>query len=244
MTLPFRSLTASLALVLVGACSSSGTKLSMSARTGTATAAAATSAGAAKRLTGGGGVNLTRVRMVIERIKLEPATDGGSSSSSDAGADGGVPGEDVILGPYLIDLSGAALDGGLTQVFDADAVPGTYKEIKFKIHKLDGGDTQFPEMAGLSINLDGTTSSGATFKWTSSLDEEQEHEGTFVIQDGSSNNVTLTIDTSRWFVDPDNGAPIDPIAAQTDGSLRSKVESNIKASIDAFDDDNHDGRHD
>jgi hypothetical protein len=238
MTLSFRTIIPSLALAVLAACSSSGTKLSMSARTGSATAAATTQAGAAKRLSGGGLVNLTHVRMVIERIKLDPASDGGSGSSSDAGADGGVPGEDVILGPYLIDLSGAALEGGLTQVFDADAVPGTYDKIKFKIHKLDGGDTQFAGMAGLSINLDGTYN-GQAFNWTSTLDEEQEREGTFVIADGSSNNVTLSIDTSRWFVDR-NGAPINP----ADESKRSIVEDNIKSSIDAFDDDNHDGRHD
>ncbi|HET9595853.1 MAG TPA: hypothetical protein VFP65_09750 [Anaeromyxobacteraceae bacterium] len=241
MTLSFRSITAPLALALVAACSSSGTKLSMSARSGTATAAAA-APGRTTRLAAGGGVNLTRVRMVIEEIKLESAADGGSGGSSDGGSDGGVQGEDTILGPYLLDMSGAALDSGLTQVFDADAVPGTYKEIRFKIHKLSGGDPQFPDMEGLSIRLEGTDSSGKAFIWTSSLDEEQRHEGTFVIADGSSNNITLAIDTSGWFVDG-NGRPIDPTAAQN-GSLQSTVESNIKNSIDAFDDDNHDGRHD
>src|SRR5262249_6840867 len=159
---------------------------------------------------------------VIEEIKLEPASASGNSS------DGGVQGEDVVSGPYLIDLSGSALESGLTQVFNVEARPGTYEEIRFKINKLSGEDPQFPGMAGLSINLDGTFN-GATFNWTSSLDEEQRKEGTFVLQDGASNNVTLTIDTTKWFVDR-NGAPIDP----RDESKRSIVEDNIKASIDAF----------
>jgi len=220
-----------LALAFV-ACSSSSTKLSMSARTGSAAAAAAAPGARAQALAAGGGVNLTRVRMVVEQIKLEPAADGGSGGGT---SDGGVSGEDVIAGPYLIDLSGTALESGLTQVFDVDAVPGTYDQIKFKIHKLGGGDPQFPEMSGLSIKLDGTFN-GATFTWTSTLDEEQEREGTFVITADSANNVTLAIDTSGWFVDR-NGAAIDP----NDESKRSIVEGNVKSSIDAFDDDNRDG---
>jgi hypothetical protein len=223
------------AAALVAGCSSGSTRLSLSTRAGTAAAAGLGAGQATSRLVAGPNVALTRVRVVIEQIRLDPVSDGGSSS------DGGVAGEQLVTGPFLIDLSGAALDAaGLSQVFEVDAQPGDYRRLRFKIHKLDGGATQFPEMAGLSMKLEGTFN-GAPFVWTSTLDEEQEREGTFTVTADTANNVTLAVDASGWFSDGAGGA-ISPIAAQTDGSLRSNVENNIKASIDAFKDDDRNGR--
>jgi hypothetical protein len=221
-----------LALALA-ACSSEPTRLSLTARTGGATARlAAPAAGAA--LSAGPGVNLTRVRLVIDRIRLDPSSDAGVPSP-----DGGVAGEQLVTGPFLVDLSGAALESGLTQVFEVDAAPGDYRRFRFRVHKLDGGDRQFPDMAGLSMRVEGTFQ-GAPFTFTSAVDEEQEREGLFTVSPDAANNLTLAIDPSGWF--SDGGAAVSPIAAQADGSLRSGVEGRIKDSIDAFDDDDRDGR--
>jgi hypothetical protein len=218
----------------LAACSS-GTKLSLSAKTGSGAAAASSPETAASALSAGGGVDVTRVRIVVERIKLERVA---TPVASDGGSDTTSPDDELVTGPYLIDLQGAALSGGISQVFEVDAKAGTYKDLKFRIHKLESGATQFEGMAGLSIAIDGTVG-GAPFTFTSSLDEEQEREGTFEIAAEKANNVTLSIDPSAWFVG-DGGAPLDP----RNGANRSRIESNIKASIDAFDDDDRDGRRD
>ena len=220
-----RSLLAALGALLATACGNS-TKLSLSARAGGSAAAAATAA-----LTAGPGVDVTRVRIVVDRIRFE------ASASSDAGTSSS-DADQVVAGPYLIDLSGAALAGGLTQVFDVEAKAGTYQDLRFRVHKLDGGDAQFPGMAGLSIAVDGTVS-GAPFAFTSALDEEQRRDATFAVASDRSNNVTLRIDSAAWFAG-DGGALLDPRVEAN----RSRIEANIKASIDAFDDDDRDGEHD
>ncbi len=212
---------------LVAGCGSSSGKLALSA--GIA-APAATTAAAVGALAAGSGIEVSRVRMVVDQIKLEVAGSGGSS------------GDELVAGPYLIDLSGAALAGGLTQVFDVDAQAGTYQKLKFRIHKLEGGDAQFPAMSGLSIVVDGTID-GAQFSFQSDLDEEQERGGQFQISSGAGDNVTLSIDPSAWFLD-EGGARIDPRDTATSRSLRSLIERNIKSSIDAFDDRDRNGAHD
>src|SRR5512138_822998 len=85
-----------LILGLISACSS-GTTLSLSTRTGPASSALGATGAAAAPLAAGPGIQLSRVRLVVDEIKLEPV--GGTTSSSD----GGTSGEEVIAGPYLID---------------------------------------------------------------------------------------------------------------------------------------------
>jgi hypothetical protein len=219
-----RKIVLGLFIALLAAGCGSSTKLSLSTRAGTASAAGA--------LTAGGGVDVTHVRIVVERIELEAAGTRSADSSGDA------PEDEIVTGPFLIDLQGTALAGGIAQVFEVDAKPGTYKNLKFKIHKLSGGDPQFPGMADLSISIEGTIGT-KSFTFTSKVDGEQEPiVDTFTISDGKANNVTLSIDPSGWFAK--NGTPLDP----TDEANRSEIERNIKASFKAFDDDDRNGKHD
>jgi hypothetical protein len=206
--------------LLVSGCGSKAT-VSLTARTA--------SAAVGQALTVTGGVNLTRVRLVVQKIELERtpiAVDGGSHHD----------GQELAVGPFLIDLQGAQLDSGINKVFTVTVDSGDYKEITFKIHKLEdaeaGSDPALAQMTGHSIRIEGTRN-GTAFTFDSSLDEEQEREGNFTLHSGA-NNIAFNIDPSGWFM---NGAtPLDP----SDPAARSKIESNIKASIDAFkDDDNH-----
>jgi hypothetical protein len=226
------------AVIVFGGCSGSDTRLALNARSAPS---ALTVGSSPQRLAAGQGINLTRVRFVVERVKLEQVeTDGGTDAGTDGGSDGG-SGE-FALGPFLVDLQGATLDSGITQVFQVNVPPGDYEKIKFRIHKLDGSDARFgQEMAGLSMILEGTIDA-QSFTFTSSLDEEQEREGLFRIQSDQDNNITLAIDAAGWFLD--GATRLDPRLAATDGSIRSIIESNIKASIDVFDDEDRDGRDD
>lgn len=226
--------------LLVAACGGSKATVSLTAHT----------ASVGQALTVPGGVTLTRVRIVIQKIELERARtedrgsqgeDGRSQGEDDRsqGEDGGSHGDEqeLAVGPFLIDLQDAQLDNGISKVFTVTTDPGDFKEITFKIHKLvgaeAGSDPALAQMAGLSIRIEGTFN-GTPFTFNSSLDEEQEREGNFTLHAGA-NNITFNINPSGWFM---NGAtPLDP----SDPLARAQIESNIKASIDAFKDDDNRG---
>jgi hypothetical protein len=237
---------------------SSGNGVTFSARTGAASGGGGTALRSALTI---GDVTVDRIQLVIRSVRLERlgAADGGTDGGVDGGADGGVDGgadggvdggddggvdggsglteEELSVGPFLIDLAGSALDSGrVTSVFDASNVPsGTYRKIKFKIHKLEDGDTSFPGFPRKSLVVTGTFR-GAPFTFDSEVNEEQEREGSFAIGNGND-NITLNIDVSRWFAGA-GGTTLDP----TLSSDRKQIEDNIKSSIDAYDDDDRDGR--
>lgn len=197
-----------------------GPNLSFSVRAGSGASAAS-----AKALTVTTGIAVSRIRLVIRKVELETA--GGSET------------DEVASGPYLLDLSGAALDSGTpSQLLAASFTPGTYSELKFELHKADSGETganaDLTDMiaAGASVIVDGTID-GAPFTFTSAVDAQQQFEGTLVLTDGS--NLTLQVDPSSWFVS--SGARLDP----RNSSNRSQIENNIQNSFKAFQDDNHDG---
>ena len=200
-----------LAAVLLAACSGSGTSsISLSARSDvTAGQPAATPAGIA----------LTRVRIALEKIGLR-------SRDSDRRAE-------IALGPVVIDLSGADLDGKVHRVFDSTVPAGTYDKIEFEIHPLErpstaaGADDLLEQRA--SAIIDGTID-GEKFSFATAIEAEQEFEGRFVVTDKSS-NVTFDVDTSKWFVK--DGARLDP----RDPANRPAIEANLRSSIDAFQDD-------
>jgi hypothetical protein len=88
-----------------------------------------------------------------------------------------------------------------------------------------------------SIIVDGKID-GADFSFVSSLDAEQEREASFDVGEGAA-NITLNVDITRWFTGA-SGQLLDSRVS----SDHSAIEANIKASIDAFDDDDHDGAED
>src|SRR5262249_24373443 len=148
-----------------------GPNLSLSVHAGSAAATAVSS----RALAAGRGIVLTRVRIVIRKIELEKA---GTSEM-----------DEVASGPYLLDLSGAALDdGAVAGVVDASFPPGTYSEIKLEVHKPESGESaanaSLQEMidAQASIIADGTID-GAAFSFKTAVDDSQRFEGNLVLAD-------------------------------------------------------------
>lgn len=179
------------------------------------------------------GITITRLRMVIRELELEQPESSGASEDND--------GEDLEKGPYLIDLSAAQLEGGAVKQLSAEIPAGTYKEIEFRIQKLMGkerDDARFKEMvdADASIIVTGTVD-GAAFEFVTSVDEKQEFEGNIVVGE-KNDNVTLNIDPTGWFTG--TAGRLDP----RDNGNRSKIEANIKNSLELFEDDDSDGSHD
>jgi hypothetical protein len=216
-----------IATILVGMLAGcGGSNLSLSVRAGAA-AATANSATNIAALTAGTGITLSRVRVVIRKVELEKA--------------GTTEMDEVASGPYLLDLSGAALDGSVGKVLDASFTPGTYSEIEFEVHKPQSGETaanaDLKDMidAQSSIVVDGTID-GAAFTFKTAVTAEQKFEGNLVLAAGS--NLTLNVDAGSWFTA--NGARLDP----RDEANRSQIENNIQKSFKAFKDDNRDGHED
>jgi hypothetical protein len=198
-----------------------GSDLSLSVRAGSAAAASA------QALTAGTGIALTRVRVVIRKVELEKA----DTAEMD----------EVASGPYLLDLSGATLEGSVGKVLDASFTPGTYSEMEFEVHQAQSGETaangDLKDMsdAQASILVDGTID-GAAFTFKTAVTAEQKFEGNLVLASGS--NLTLNVDAGTWFMA--NGARLDP----RDEANRSQIENNIQKSFKAFKDDDHDGHED
>lgn len=131
------------------------------------------------------------------------------------------------------------------------AVPvdsGHYKGVEFKIHKPGGDSTDLafkaanPDFAAISIQVKGVWK-GTPFTFTSTLDAEQEFDFVpplVVDASGSATNLTIRMDLTTWFVNTGSGALIDPGTAITGGANESIVKNNIKNSVKAFEDKNHD----
>ena len=232
----------STALALAAACSNGGSAVSLSARVGAATAA--TRAPQQGSLTLANGIVVSRIRLVVRRIKLKgvkAVTDGGRDGGSHGDEDG--DSRELKTGPFLVDLAGAALEGGTVQkIFDAEVPAGTYRKIEFEIHKLSdseaAADARFADLKGTSVVVDGKID-GKDFTFTSALNEEQEREGPFTVGAKATSNVTLSLDPTKWFTGAT--ARLDPNGTDAE---KAQIEQNIKASLDAFEDDDHDGRHD
>ena len=248
------------ALMLSGAaCSSKGGQLSVSARAATATATTPDAGTSGGSLDLGQGVLVSEVQAVVKRVTLHvtqsgTSADGGSDSSSTqapaasqsaANQAGGQSeseieneseGDEVKIGPFLVDLKGDALaNKTLTNVFDTTGVPtGTFQEIKIVIAP-DTSELQ----DGSSVVITGTIDS-KDFTFKSSLHAAQKIESDVAISD-TAQNVTLTVDPSGWFKDS-AGNRLDP--TNTDPANQSQIEDNIRRSIKGFCDRDRDGEDD
>jgi len=223
-----------LVLVLAACSGSNNASVALGARAGaTALTAASATNQQAQPLQACDGIVVSRVRMVLSEVKLE------GPSSSDAGT-----GDEVEFksAPMLLDLSGTTLDSGATQqVTVADVRAGTYREIKFKIHKLSqgeaGSDATLQAMGANSVIVTYTKNGGPQLTFASDVDAQQKLEGTFDLAEGS-HTLTLNVDASTWFTK--GTACLDPAIP----SNLSDINNNIQNSLKAFRDDDRDGHED
>jgi hypothetical protein len=191
---------------------------------GGAKATVSTRASAVTAVPQGATITLDRLQLEVDRVRLTPVTSQTSGVSGESGD------EEVGAGPFHLDLAGGELTGAVSHAFDVVAPPGDYTRVKVRVHS----DATHPD----SIVIDGSYN-GYPFRFASSLNEDQEREAALTIDPAGTTNITLAFDTSRWFSDGQGGA-LDPSSA----SNRSQIESNIKASLQAFEDDDRDGSDD
>src|SRR5712671_3027486 len=221
------SLIATLALA---ACGGGGAQLSLSGRAGSSAAVAASSPTA---LTLSNGITIDRVRIALREVELEHA-----SATPDDLKDL----QEYEAGPFVLDLSGAALNGTVQQVTIKEVPAGTYREIKFKVHPpstTDSTNAAVQAMATVaggpaSIIIEGQVDT-KPYVFVSALDAQQKYEGSFNLASGDR-NVTLNVDPSTWF-GGSGAARLDP----SNASNKSATENNIQSSMKLFEDNDHNG---
>jgi len=148
-------------------------------------------------------------------------------------------------GPVLVDLP---LDGTTKVILDALVPAGSYTRLQARLHPvsvndLGGGDflAAHPEFDGISVKVVGVFSDTAgtdhAFTFTSSMNVVSAMNfDPPVTVNATTTNLTIDVDVSHWFTDA-SGAVIDP----TNSANQHWIEKNIRASLRAFRDDNHDG---
>lgn len=157
--------------------------------------------------------------------------------------------DEFVTGPVLVALPlGAA---ATETVVSVDAPAAMYDELRFEIHKPDNiTDAAFiaanPTFADVSMRVSGTYSQAGTrtdFTFISDLNERQDVplSPPLTVSEGQSTNVTLRLDLGTWFLNAGGSALVNPATANKGQPNENVVRDRIRASIDAFRDDNRDG---
>lgn len=154
----------------------------------------------------------------------------------------------LTVGPVLVDLP---LDGTTTVVLDAFVPAGTYKRLQARLHAVKPGDdgvgdflSAHPEFEGISVKVEGvfTDVEGADHEFTFTSRMNVVSAINFdepVTVDAGTTNLTVDVDVASWFAGAAGGV-IDP----TNAANVRVIEKNIRRSLRAFEDDDHDGDED
>src|SRR2546428_10013234 len=216
-----------LAALAAAACTRANDSLTLSARVGAANGQALRTANGAAQVAKG--IDVSRVRVVIRRLRLEREDDKTETKVSE--------------GPLLLDVSATTdLGGKLVKLVTENVPAGTYDKLKVDIHTLQSApSTDFQPLVdqSASVLIEGTVDT-TPFTFASALEAELEYEARFQLS-GSTSNITLNIDASKWFTAADGSrlSPLDP-----DPKARDAILANIRSSFSAFEDDNEDGEED
>lgn len=184
---------------------------------------------------------ITRAQIVLREIDLE-SPDFVCGAGDDSVRHGDGDDCEIELGPTLVDLP---LGGELASVVSVDVPEGLYDEIEFELHKPDDdtqADIEFlaahPSFRRVSLRVEGTFE-GEPFVFTSDVNEDLELDfGSPLVVDATGVNITVDIGLAAWFQAPGGGV-LRPSDANAD-----LIETNIRGSFRAFEDDDRDGHDD
>lgn len=155
--------------------------------------------------------------------------------------------EEFEAGPILLSLP---LTAGVQAAANVDVPEGSYDRVEFEIHKPSDdnrADSLFvqanPDFADISIRARGTFN-GQAFEFTSDLNVEQELALNPILQitgESQPRNITVLVGLDEWFLDA-TGALVDPVTGNKGGVNENLIRDNIQRAIEAFEDDDRDGR--
>jgi len=244
--------TAVAVLALVGgACSDAGpsnlNQLSFNSATQSAPAAvrgaAFGSVGTPETFTDGSNtLVIDQVQLVLREIELH--REGATADCTTGGVDDC---EELEIGPTLLDVPLGTV--GAARSFSVQLAPGTYDKVEFEIHKASPSDdaafvTAHPDLADASVKVTGTYN-GTAFSYIGRFDVEMEFalSPALIASETAASDLTLFVDLDQWFRDQ-SGTLLNPSSANSGQPNQGVVEQNIKTSLEAFEDDDHDGRDD
>ena len=151
---------------------------------------------------------------------------------------------DYKTGSFIVNFD---LSGGITTVAVGTVPAGSYDEVRFKIHKPE--DNQVVADPEFKIGTSGDerfsfiikgqyNNQSFVYRSSKSMSEELDLVPPLVVSDqNNSVNITILIDVSKWFIDPQSGATLDPTYPQNENI----IDDNIKDSFKAFKDNDKDG---
>jgi hypothetical protein len=232
ITLPW--LAGVIAATLAGCSSGSTMSVSTAVKTGRPALVDGPSATAA--------LTFSRLYLVVKQLELKKAPVVDTSGTSGTPA---TPKEvrEIEVGPFVlqIDLTSTAIQ---VAVPDVQIDPGTYSGVEFEIHKVRSGETlnytptaSQPDLVGKSMALE-VSCVGKPFIF-STMEVEAEYESPITIGPDAAKNITISFATSTWLDGP-GGTTLDPCAVADE----AQIFANVRNSIQAFGDDNHDGEQD
>ena len=185
---------------------------------------------------------IDKVELVLREIELHRA-----SATTDCATGVADDCEELEIGSTLVDVPLGT--PGAARAFSVELAPGTYDKVEFKLHKPSSSDDAafiqaHPEMDGVSVRVTGTYN-GTDFVYTGEFDAEMEFElsSPLVANETGATDLTLFLDLDKWFRDS-GGTLVNPASANSGQPNQGVVEENIKGSLDAFEDHDHDGRDD
>jgi hypothetical protein len=196
-----------------------------------------------------GNLVLNNVQIVLGKLELDRT---GSADCvgeiEDSGDDHGRIGEeceDVSRDPVLVDIP---VDGTLHPIMNIPLAAGSFSQLEAKIEPAKDRNTEFnaanPKLVRNSVRVRGTIKRNGVptaFDFTAPVRAklEMEFDPPLVI-DATTRNATVSLDVSRWFLDS-SGNVIDPATATAGSTNLRQIESNIRRSFHAFEDDHERG---
>ena len=245
-----RAASLSLLAIVAGACSDAGpsnlNQLSFNSATRTAPAAITGASlgmiGTPETFTDGTNtLAIDKVELVLREIELHRA---GAVTDCVAGADDC---EELEIGPILFDVPLGT--PGASRTFSVQIAAGSYDKVEFAIHKASPSDDvafvqAHPDLSDASVKVTGTYN-GTGFTYIGRFDVEMEFalSPALIAGETAASDLTLFVDLGQWFREQ-GGMLLDPGTANSGQPNQGVVEQNIKSSLEAFEDENHDGRDD
>lgn len=178
-------------------------------------------------------IELRSVELVLRDVKFKSPGDNGNEE------------REAEVGPFLIDVP---LDSLPEIQIETELPSGIWDRLELEIDDpSDEDNIDFPKDASIRVKGAWTPLNGPTTEFTFLSDAEGEREiqlsPPLEVGEPSTYNVTLMVDLDRWFRDAD-GTLLDPASANEDGPNEDRVEDNIEASFEGFEDNNQDGEDD
>lgn len=181
-------------------------------------------------------LDLTQATLTVAHLELKRVQTNACSGDDALADDGGDSAHttttgvedcaELDVGPTTVDLP---LSGGMVTL-PANALPaGTFRELEVRVSQV--------ELKG--------TFDGKAFDVTLLVNarEEIEFDTPVVVTDGAPTSITINVPVGNWLTNAD-GSLIDPTTVASNPTLLDLVRSHIRASLHAFEDEDHDGHDD